>query len=117
MSSRDVIIVIILSLSCSHYSYLTSFFPRDRTGQLQVQHILDEAPDNWTGLTGHMTEDVLRDFLPSPESMKESGTTYKICTCGPKNFTLYLAGTKGVSPEYMGLLKDMGYPVENVFKF
>ena len=43
----------------------------------QVHYVLNEAPEDWEGSTGFVTEDIIRKYLPAPSP------DTKILICGP----------------------------------
>jgi cytochrome-b5 reductase len=71
------------------------------TGRLKLYYTLDLPPEGWKGLTGYLTEDMLRSIFPPPSD----DTLMTHCGPGPMN---RLATT---------LLKNMGYNPEYQFKF
>ncbi|KAJ9054267.1 NADH-cytochrome b5 reductase [Entomophthora muscae] len=83
--------------------------------QFKVHYLLDTPPANWTGGKGYVTKEVLEKHLP-PKDLKES----MVFVCGPDPMVKVISGTK-VSPqdqgEVEGLLKEMGYSKEKVYKF
>lgn len=54
-----------------------SDFEKKSTGQLKVTHVLSEAGEDWNGLKGHVTEEIIKDALFPPE---ESSVVF---LCGP----------------------------------
>ncbi|CAO3686785.1 unnamed protein product [Rhizopus stolonifer] len=82
--------------------------------RFKVVYTLDKTPEGWTGLQGYVTADVIKANLPSPEE-KDS----VIMICGPPPMVASIAGPKkGMKQgELSGILKELGYNQENVFKF
>lgn len=82
--------------------------------QVNVVYFLDKAPENWEGQTGYISKEFLQSNLPGPS--KDS----KVFVCGPPGLYKAVSGTK-VSPtdqgEVSGVLAELGYTKENVFKF
>jgi len=79
-----------------------------------VKHVLWKPSDKWRGLTGTISADVIKRFVPAPS--KET----LVMVCGPPPFMQAISGDK--TKDYQqgdvtGLLKDHGYSTENVFKF
>ncbi|KAI1174034.1 oxidoreductase NAD-binding domain-containing protein [Nemania sp. FL0916] len=78
-------------------------------------YVLDSPPKEWAGNKGHITKDLLKTVLPEP---KEGNI--KIFVCGPPGLYKAISGTK-VSPkdqgELSGILKELGYTEEQVYKF
>ncbi|KAI2640962.1 oxidoreductase NAD-binding domain-containing protein [Xylaria nigripes] len=78
-------------------------------------YLLDNAPKGWTGNKGYVTKDLLKTVLPEP---KEGNI--KIFVCGPPGMYKAISGTKK-SPadqgELSGILKELGYNQDQVYKF
>lgn len=78
-------------------------------------YMLDKPPEGWTQGTGHITKDLLKTVLPEPKE-----TNMKIFVCGPPGLYKAISGTKN-SPqdqgELTGVLKEMGYTQDQVYKF
>ncbi|KAJ2972453.1 hypothetical protein NUW58_g9182 [Xylaria curta] len=78
-------------------------------------YVLDNPPKEWAGNKGFITKDLLKTVLPEP---KESNI--KIFVCGPPGLYKAISGTK-VSPkdqgELSGILKELGYSQDQVYKF
>ncbi|KAI1740391.1 oxidoreductase NAD-binding domain-containing protein [Xylaria scruposa] len=78
-------------------------------------YVLDNPPKDWAGNKGYITKDLLKTVLPEP---KEGNI--KIFVCGPPGLYKAISGTK-VSPkdqgELSGILKELGYTEEQVYKF
>lgn len=81
--------------------------------RLEVVHVLSNEPGNsyWTGARGHITRDLISDHLPAPED-KDS----IIFICGPPPMYEALCGPRDTK-EVTGLLAEMGYNAEQVYKF
>jgi cytochrome-b5 reductase len=84
--------------------------------RLEVIYLVDKGDENWKGLTGYVTKELLQKELPPPSD----GNKFKIFVCGPPGQMSALCGPKA-SPvkqgELTGTLKDMGYTSDQVFKF
>lgn len=82
--------------------------------QFEVHYFVDKAPPSWKGETGYITKEFLQKHLPGPS--KDS----KVYVCGPPPLYQAISGPK-VSPtdqgEVAGILADLGYTKEHVFKF
>ncbi|KAG7474766.1 cytochrome b5 reductase 4 [Solea senegalensis] len=50
--------------------------------KFQVEYVLSEPCESWTGRTGRIDESMLQDFLKKPD-----GSKYYVCVCGPTAFT------------------------------
>ena len=93
-------------------SHLENTYPQ----RFRAVYVLDKAPKaaGWA-TQGRVTKELLKTSLPEPGS-----GTYKIFVCGPPGLYKAVSGTK-ISPqnqgELAGLLKDLGYKKEDVFKF
>lgn len=78
-------------------------------------YVLDNPPKGWTGGKGYINKDLLKTVLPEP---KEGNI--KLFVCGPPGLYKAISGTK-VSPkdqgELDGVLKELGYNKDQVFKF
>ncbi|KAH8919954.1 ferredoxin reductase-like protein [Atractiella rhizophila] len=84
--------------------------------QFNVVFTLDEPPQRWGGPSGFITKDLLKSFLPGPQQ----GENIKIFVCGPPAQMEHISGNKK-SPqdqgELKGILKELGYTEEQVYKF
>ncbi|MCJ1286821.1 Urease [Xylographa opegraphella] len=78
-------------------------------------YVLDNPPEHWTQGSGHVTKELLKTVLPEP---KEEGL--KVFVCGPPGMYKAISGTKP-SPsdqgELSGMLKELGYSKDQVYKF
>ncbi|KAI1323396.1 oxidoreductase NAD-binding domain-containing protein [Xylariaceae sp. FL0255] len=78
-------------------------------------YVLDNPPPEWAGNKGFITKDLLKTVLPEP---KEGNI--KIFVCGPPGLYKAISGEK-VSPkdqgELSGILKELGYSKDQVYKF
>ena len=80
-------------------------------------YLVDKATDPaWNGGTGHVTKELLKTVLPEPSSKDN----FKVFVCGPPGLYKAVSGTKK-SPqdqgELTGMLKELGYGKEQVYKF
>ncbi|KAL6713752.1 NADH-cytochrome b5 reductase [Lecanora helva] len=79
-------------------------------------YLLDQPPEGWTQGSGHVTKELLKTVLPEP---KEGGKV-KIFVCGPPGMYKAVSGVKK-SPqdqgELTGMLRELGYQKEQVYKF
>ncbi|KAG0991567.1 hypothetical protein G6F28_008468 [Rhizopus arrhizus] len=89
-------------------------YAREHPDRFKVVYAVDKAPEGWTGVEGYITADVIKSHFPSPED-KDS----IIMVCGPPPMVASMAGPKkGMKQgELSGILKELGYTEENVFKF
>jgi cytochrome-b5 reductase len=78
-------------------------------------YVLDEPPKGWTGGKGYITKELLKTVLPEPKE-----DSIKLFVCGPPGMYKAISGTK-VSPkdqgELSGILKELGYNKDQVYKF
>lgn len=85
-----------------------------KDGQINVHYFVDKAPDGWKGHTGHIDKDFLKENLPGPSA------DHKIYVCGPPPLYKAISGNKN-SPtdqgEVTGILADLGYTKDHVYKF
>jgi len=81
--------------------------------RFNVTHVLSHEPKDstWTGQRGFITEKLIREKMPSP---KEDGVC--IFVCGPPLMYQVLCGPRE-EKEVKGLLHDLGYTQEQVYKF
>ncbi|EAW08280.1 cytochrome b5 reductase family protein [Aspergillus clavatus NRRL 1] len=78
-------------------------------------YVLDNPPKEWTGGKGYVTKELLKTVLPEPKE-----EDIKIFVCGPPGMYKAISGPK-VSPkdqgELTGLLAELGYNKDQVYKF
>ncbi|OAT14028.1 cytochrome-b5 reductase [Blastomyces gilchristii SLH14081] len=78
-------------------------------------YTLDKPPQDWPQGTGFITKELLKTVLPEPKT-----ENIKIFVCGPPGMYKAISGPK-VSPkdqgELSGILKELGYSKEQVYKF
>lgn len=78
-------------------------------------YMLDKPPEGWQQGTGHITADLLKTVLPEPKT-----ENIKVFVCGPPGLYKAVAGAKK-SPadqgELTGMLKELGYSHDQVYKF
>ncbi|KAJ5157082.1 NADH-cytochrome b5 reductase 2 [Penicillium canariense] len=78
-------------------------------------YVLDNPPEGWTGGKGFITKELLKTVLPEPKE-----ENIKLFVCGPPGLYKAISGGK-VSPqdqgELSGILKELGYSKDQVFKF
>lgn len=82
--------------------------------QVEIVYFLDKAPENWAGETGYITKEFLQKKLDAPSA------DGKIFVCGPPPLYKAISGNK-VSPtdqgEVTGVLAELGYTKDHVYKF
>lgn len=88
-------------------------------GRFKVHYCVDAAEGAWDGLTGYVTESMVKEYLPAPE-----GDDNIIMVCGPPPMYKAICGPKvfpkGKPPsqgEVSGILKNLGFTSGAVFKF
>ncbi|KIW11371.1 hypothetical protein PV08_10671 [Exophiala spinifera] len=78
-------------------------------------YTLDNPPESWPYGKGFITKELLKDVIPDPKS-----PNIKVFVCGPPGMYKAISGAK-VSPtdqgELSGILKELGYTKEQVYKF
>nr|KAK5445882.1 NADH-cytochrome b5 reductase [Exophiala xenobiotica] len=78
-------------------------------------YTLDNPPESWPYGKGVITKELLKEVIPDPKSQN-----IKVFVCGPPGMYKALSGAK-VSPtdqgELSGILKELGYTKEQVYKF
>lgn len=78
-------------------------------------YVLDNPPKEWAGAKGYINKDLLKTVLPEPKS-----DNVKIFVCGPPGMMESISGNKK-SPrdqgELTGVLKELGYTPEQVYKY
>lgn len=83
--------------------------------QLIVEHVLSEEPEGsgWTGMTGYIDRDKIEKSFPAA-SVKED---VLILVCGPPPMYSALCGPREEKDEIKGVLGELGYKPEQVYKF
>lgn len=81
--------------------------------QFQVEYVVDEAPEGWTGSRGFISEELLKKHMPPPSDAN------KVLVCGPPGMMNLVSGptVKNGQGELSGHLKALGYVAEQVCKF
>jgi cytochrome-b5 reductase len=78
-------------------------------------YVLDNPPEKWQGGKGFITKELLKTVLPEPKT-----ENIKLFVCGPPGMYKAISGPKK-SPadqgELSGILKELGYSQDQVFKF
>ncbi|KKK23542.1 hypothetical protein ARAM_000874 [Aspergillus rambellii] len=90
---------------------LENTYPR----RFKAFYVLDNPPKEWTGGKGFITKELLKTVLPEPKE-----ENIKIFVCGPPGMYKAISGSKKSlkdQGELSGILKDLGYSAEQVFKF
>ncbi|KAL8706078.1 MAG: hypothetical protein Q9201_000843 [Fulgogasparrea decipioides] len=93
------------------FEELENTFPR----RFKAFYMLDKPPPGWTQGTGYISKELLKQVLPEPKV-----ENIKLFVCGPPGMYKAISGMKK-SPseqgELSGLLKELGYTEEQVYKF
>lgn len=83
--------------------------------RLTITYCLDQPPLNgWRGYSGYITKDMILETMPAPSP------EHLIMVCGPPPMMFHLSGNKAEDKsqgELEGLLRDLEYTSEQVFKF
>lgn len=88
----------------------------ERPHQFKAFYALEKPPPDWAGVKGYITKELLQKACPDP---KEGGDV-KIFVCGPGPMYKAISGPKKGPKdqgELEGILKEMGYSKDQVFKF
>ncbi|GAN03523.1 NADH-cytochrome b5 reductase 2 [Mucor ambiguus] len=82
--------------------------------RFKVVYALDTAPTNWTGVSGFVNKEVIQEHLPGPQ-VEDS----VIFVCGPPPMVKSIAGETILMSQgkFGGILKELGYSKNSVFKF
>lgn len=87
----------------------------DYPQRFKAFYTLDNPPESWQYGKGFITKELLKEVIPDPKS-----GNIKIFVCGPPGLYKAVSGAKN-SPQdqgdLSGILKDLGYTKEQVFKF
>ncbi|KAF9484116.1 NADH-cytochrome b5 reductase [Pholiota conissans] len=78
-----------------------------------IVYLVDQPSEQWTGPSGYITAEHIKKYVGAPL------TNIKIFVCGPPPQVASLAGAKDGPKQgvFGGILKDLGYTEEQVFKF
>jgi len=94
------------------FDELENTYPR----RFRAFYTLDNPPEGWQQGKGFVTKELLKTVLPEPKE----GDKIKILVCGPPGMYKAISGMKK-SPtdqgELDGILKELGYDKEQVYKF
>ncbi|KAI9248843.1 hypothetical protein BDA99DRAFT_548840 [Phascolomyces articulosus] len=83
--------------------------------RFQVIYALDRPPKEWSGLQGFVSAEAIKKYLPGPET-----ESLKVFICGPDPMLTSISGPKAKDKsqgELGGILKELGYPQDKVYKF
>jgi len=80
--------------------------------RLAVHHVLsEEKGDSWKGATGFINKELISAHFPAP-----SEDSHQVWVCGPPPMYDALCGPR-TEKEVAGVLAEMGYSAEQVYKF
>ncbi|KAJ7269360.1 hypothetical protein B0H12DRAFT_1249740 [Mycena haematopus] len=81
---------------------------------LEVVYLLDKPKSDWKGPTGFINADVIKKYVAPPTTERTM-----VMVCGPPGQVAALAGQKAgyQQGEIGGVLKELGYTKDQVFKF
>ncbi|KAK2736855.1 NADH-cytochrome b5 reductase [Myotisia sp. PD_48] len=83
--------------------------------RFRVFYLLDKPAEGWAHGTGYVSKELLKTVFPEPKT-----ENLKIFVCGPPGLYKSVSGTK-TSPkdqgELSGILKELGYNKDQVYKF
>jgi cytochrome-b5 reductase len=87
---------------------------KDHADTFKAVHILSHEPEDsqWDGLRGYIDKERLEKYLPAPSV----GDDLLIFVCGPPPMYDALCGPRE-EKDLKGILADLGYKAEQVFKF
>ncbi|KAH6916734.1 cytochrome-b5 reductase [Coprinopsis sp. MPI-PUGE-AT-0042] len=82
---------------------------------LEVVYVVDKGSENWKGPTGFISKEIIEQHV-APASL---GQKVKVFVCGPPGQVASIAGKKAgyKQGELGGILKELGYTEDQVFKF
>jgi cytochrome-b5 reductase len=88
---------------------------KDYSQQLVVEHILSEEPleSEWTGMRGYIDRERIEKYLPTAAV----GEDVLIFVCGPPPLYNALCGPREENDEIKGIMGEMGYQPNQVYKF
>jgi len=86
----------------------------EKGGKFTVTHVLshEEEKSDWNGTKGFITKELIKEKFAGPEE----GDDVMIFVCGPPIMYDIFCGPRS-DTEVTGILKDMGYSAEQVYKF
>lgn len=83
--------------------------------QFKIYYLLDRPAEKWAGGKGFVTDKIVKEFMPGPN---EPDTL--VAVCGPDKMVELISGSKAKDKsqgEIGGILKELGYTSDHVFKF
>ncbi|KAF1800154.1 hypothetical protein FB192DRAFT_1390320 [Mucor lusitanicus] len=87
---------------------------KEHPDRFKVVYALDKAPAEWTGVSGFVNKEVIQEHLPDPQAEDSI-----IFVCGPPPMMKSIAGETILMSQgkFGGILKELGYSKDKVFKF
>lgn len=70
--------------------------------QFKIVFTLDQPPADWSGPTGYVNADVVKQALKEFGTTPDKGDKIKIFVCGPPGQVKAISGPKKVRPRAMG---------------
>ncbi|KAK2464747.1 hypothetical protein APHAL10511_003165 [Amanita phalloides] len=88
---------------------------KKHSDNVDIVYILNKPGPNWTGPSGYVTADIVKKHAAPPSL----GEKVKIFVCGPPGQVAAVAGKKNgfKQGELGGILKELGYTEDQIFKF
>lgn len=80
----------------------------------KVNYVLEDPPTEWNGELGYVSKEIIQNFLPKPDEQ------VLIYVCGPRAMLQSICGLKSSGHQkgdLDGILKDVGFKIEQVYKF
>ena len=93
------------------FEHLENQYPQ----RFRAFYVLDQPEEKWRGGKGFISKDLLKTVLPEPKE-----ENIKLFVCGPPGLYKAISGTKVSAKdqgELTGILKDLGYSKDQVYKF
>lgn len=90
-------------------------YAKKHPDQINIVYLLDRPPQKWDGGQGFVTDKIVKEYMPNPNEPKTL-----VGVCGPDKMLELIAGAKNKDKsqgEVGGILKELGYTSENVYKF
>lgn len=81
--------------------------------RLTITHVLSQEPEDskWDGERGRISKDLVEKTFPEPSG------DMKVFVCGPPSMYDTFCGPRDKKDEITGILADLGYSPDNVYKF
>jgi len=90
-------------------------FKKSHPDRFDVVYVVDKPVEGWTGPTGYVSAALIKQHVASASA----GNKVKVYICGPPGQVASIAGKKdGYNQgQVAGILKELGYTEDQVFKF